>query len=42
MAVCQLEHVITIDELLEWQEFYKLENEDTKKAMAEAKSRRGR
>lgn len=41
MPVCQLENVITYDELMEWADLFALEHEEHEKAVAKAKARRG-
>ena len=42
MPVCQLETVITFEELREWADFYALENEEYEKAAAKARAKSGR
>ncbi len=42
MTADELEARMTVDELLEWQEVFLMEGEAHKRAMAQAKAKRGR
>ena len=42
MTVGELEHEISMEELMEWMAYFKLKAEAEKKAMQDAKNKKGR